>query len=178
MATVLDLGLLHYLLPVFSFLFIFSISYALLDKFKLIGDSVTVKSTASFAMAILFLFSGSAMEFVNFITPWFIVLIVVAFFLLALFTFMGVKNENWPKVIADVRVHWTIIIIVIILLFISIGHVFGGVFSPYDDEDTDKTPESEGLKAIVHPRVLGAIFILIIASFAVKFISNQMAPRD
>lgn len=173
MATFLDVGLLNYLLPVFSFIFVFAVSYALLDKFKLIGTNTAVKSAAAFSMGLLFLFSGAAMEFVNFITPWFVVLIIIAFFLLALFMFMGVKEESWPGVIADVRVHWTVIIIIIILLFIAISHVFGNVFSPYD-ETGDKTPESEGLKAVVHPRVLGAIFVLIVASFAVKFISSQL----
>ena len=58
MATILEsLGFIEFFLPVFSFLFIFVIVYAVLDKFKLMGESKAVKVIAALSIALLFLFS-------------------------------------------------------------------------------------------------------------------------
>ena len=43
MATVLDLGILEFFKPIFTFGLVFAIVYAILDKFKLLGDSKLAK---------------------------------------------------------------------------------------------------------------------------------------
>ena len=190
MASFLDIGLLGYFLPVFTFLFIFVISYAVLDKFKLLGENKGVKLVAAFSIAILFLFSSDALNFVNFITPWFIVLVVIAIFLIALFMFMGVKEETMISAVGRGDIVWPVIIIASILLIISLVHVFGGYMSPYGAEEGtkqvetpttttssetgDKTRESESLKSIVNPKILGALFLLIIATIAIAQISKGL----
>ncbi len=188
MATILDIRLLGYFLPAFTFLFILVISYAVLDKFNLLGKNTWAKLIASFSIALLFLFSTDALRFVNFITPWFIVLVVVAMFLIALFMFMGVKEDTMIKAVGSGEVVWTVIIISIILLIIASVHVFGDVMSPYDSGDStetmekttgdgtgDKTRESESLKTLVNPKVLGALFLLIVATFAIAYVSKGIA---
>ena len=189
MASFLDTGLLEYFLPAFTFLFIFVITYAVLDKFKLLGENKGVKLIAAFSIAILFLFSTDALQFVNFITPWFIVLVIIAMFLIALFMFMGVKEKTMVEAVGKGEVVWPIIIISIILLIISLVHVFGHVESPYEggvtgpgettvsDGTGDKTRESESLKTLVNPKILGALFLLIIATFAIKYISEGIIAK-
>ena len=56
MAT-LDISILEFLTPAFTFLFILVISYAILDKFKLLGDKVAPKLLAAFSVSMLFIFS-------------------------------------------------------------------------------------------------------------------------
>ena len=173
MATILeDLGFLQFFLPVFTFLFIFVLVYAVLDKFKLMGENKWLKLMAAFSIALLFLFSKDTLRFVEFITPWFIVLVVVALFILSLFMFMGLKEGDVEKTIKDPVVYWTIIVIIIILLIIAIGEVFTFV-AP----DQTGTPPSAGLAAVTHPRTLGALFLLVIAAFAVKFISTGFEKK-
>ena len=175
MATILeDLTLLQFFLPVFTFLFIFVLVYAVLDKFKLMGENKWLKLIASFSVALLFLFSQDTLKFVEFITPWFVVLIVLALFILSLFMFMGLKEGDVEKVVKDPVVYWTILVIIIILLIIAVGNVFTFV-SPY--QNGQQTPPTEGLSAIVHPRTLGALFLLVIAAFAVKFISTGFETK-
>ncbi|MBL7147804.1 MAG: hypothetical protein ISS82_03190 [Nanoarchaeota archaeon] len=187
MASFLDIGLLEYFLPAFTFLFIFVVSYAVLDKFKLIGDNKGLKLLAAFSIAILFLFSTDALQFVNFITPWFIVMVIIAMFLIALFMFMGVKEDAMVKAVGSGEVVWTVILIAIILLIIALVHVFGSFMSPYEEGSTEQvektitsdgtesqTRESESLKTIVNPKILGALFLLIIATFAITYISKGL----
>ena len=175
MATILqNLGFLEFFLPVFSFLFIFALVYAVLDKFKLMGENKWLKLIVSFSIALLFLFSKDTLRFVEFITPWFVVLIVLALFILSLFMFMGLKEGDLEKTAKDPIVYWTVLVIIIILLIIAIGEVF--TFVAPDDQTG--TPPTEGLRAVTHPRTLGAIFLLIVAAFAVKFISTGIEAKS
>lgn len=173
MASVLDIGLLNYFMPAISFLFIFAVVYAILDKFELLGKNKIVKAAVAFTIGLLFILSKSAMEFVNFTTPWFIVLVIVAFFILFILMFIGLSSNDLAKAAKDPAVYWTVIVIGLLFISISIVHVFGQKASPYGDDQTGQTRESEGLRTLVHPRVLGAIFLLIIATFAVRFISSS-----
>lgn len=187
MASFLDISLLEYFLPVFTFLFVFVVLYAVLDKFKLIGDNKGVKLLAAFSVSILFLFSSDALNLINFITPWFIVFVVIAMFLIALFMFIGVKEEALVKRVGSGEVIWPIIIISIILLIVALVHVFGEYQSPYKTGSTEetvkqtvsdgeqaKTREGESLKTIVNPKILGALFLLIVATFAISYISKGL----
>jgi len=175
MATILqDLGFLEFFLPVFTFLFIFVLLYAVLDKFKLMGENRWLKLIAAFSVALLFLFSQDTIRFVEFITPWFVVLVVLALFILSLFMFMGMKEGDLEKTVKDPVVYWTVLVIIIILLIIAIAEVFTFV-AP--ETGTGKPP-TEGLRAVTHPRTLGALFLLVIAAFAVKFISSHVESKS
>jgi len=187
MATVLDTGLIAYFLPAFTFLFIFVVAYAILDKFKLLGDNKGLKLVAAFSISMIFFFSTDALNLVNFITPWFIVLVIIAMFLISLFMFMGVKEDSVVKAVGSELVVWTVIIIAIILLIVALVHVFGTFLSPYDDVETGeidtttisdgtglKTRESESLNTLVNPKILGVLFLLIIAAFAVSTVSKGL----
>lgn len=173
MASFLDIGIVKFLTPVFVFLFIFALCYAVLDKFKLMGGNTLIRAVISFAVAMLFLFSDPAMELVKFLTPWFLIFVLVGFFIVALFLFLGVRGESMTKALENPTVFWIILILVIVLLLVAVSKVFSGAVSPYAGEE-GKNPISEGIKAIVHPRVLGALFLLIIAAFAVRFIGANI----
>ena len=172
MASILEtLSFVEFFLPLFGFLFILVLMYAILDKFKLMGDNKWVKWIASFSIALVFLFTQGALEFVNFITPWFVVLVVVSLFILSLFLFLGVKEGELSSAIKTPTVYWTIIILVLVLLFSAVAFVFGDFFSPYKDQP-DKQVTTEGLKTFTHPRVLGALFLLVVSAFMVRFIAQ------
>ncbi|MEK6907579.1 MAG: hypothetical protein AABW45_03555 [Nanoarchaeota archaeon] len=177
MATILEsLGFLEFFLPVFSFLFIFVIMYAVLDKFKLMGENKTLKFIASLSIALLFLFSKETLNFVNFVTPWFVVLVIIALFILSLFMFMGIKEKSMETTMGDPRVYWTVLVIIIILLIAAIGTVFSDFFSAEGGEITDPTKASI-TQILVHPRVLGALFLLVIVSFAIKNIAGVVESK-
>ena len=71
---------------------------------------------------------------------------------------------------------WPIFIVVILFLVVVITVVFQDTQSPYDQSE-DKTRTSEGFKTIFHPRILGAILILVIALFAISNVSKGLAKK-
>jgi len=169
MAT-LDISILEFLTPVFTFLFILVISYAMLDKFKLLGEKTAPKLLASFSIAMLFIFSKEALQVINIFTPWFLVLTIAGFLVIALLMFWGVKEESVSRAVSK-EVVWPIVIIGILFFVIVITIVFQDTQSPYDEED-EKTRTSEGFNAVFHPRLLGAIVLLVIALFAIRSVSE------
>ena len=174
MAT-LDISILKFLTPAFTFLFILVISYAILDKFKLLGDKTAPKLLAAFSVSMLFIFSTQALRVVNIITPLFLVLTIVGFLIIALLMFWGVKEESVIRAVSRDAV-WPIIIVGILFFVIVITIVFQDAQSPYDPAD-EKTRTSEGFNAIFHPRVLGAVLLLVIALFAISNISKGLVMR-
>ena len=171
MATLLDLSIFTYLTPLFTFLFILILSYAVLDKFKLLGQSFAPKAIAAFSISMIFIVSSRMLAIINIATPWFILMIFLGFFIMAMLMFLGIKQESVTETITSGSVVWPVIIISLILFIISITSAFQDVQSPYEDEP-EKTRTTEGLSALVHPRLLGAIFLLIITVYAIMFISQ------
>ena len=175
MATLLDLTILQYLTPLFTFLFILIISYAILDKFKLLGDKVAPKLLAAFSVSMLFIFSKEALNVINMFTPWVLVLAIAGFLLIAVLMFWGAKEESVMNAVTK-EAFWPIFIVVILFLVVVITVVFQDTQSPYDQSE-DKTRTSEGFKTIFHPRILGAILILVIALFAISNVSKGLAKK-
>lgn len=171
MATFLDLSILNYLTPLFTFLFILVISYAVLDKFKLLGEHFAPKAIAAFSIAMIFILSSRMMAAINIATPWFILMIILGFFIVAMLMFMGVKQESVTRAVSSGTVIWIVVIISLILFIISIITAFQDVNSPYEEIE-DKTRTTEGLNALVHPRLLGALFLLVMVTYAIMFISQ------
>jgi uncharacterized integral membrane protein len=89
--------------------------------------------------------------------------------------FWGVKEESVTRAITK-DVVWPIIIVGILFFVIVITIVFQDTQSPYDKSE-EKTRTSEGFNAIFHPRVLGAIFLLVIALFAISNISRGLVMK-
>ena len=171
MATVLDVGLLNFFLPVFTFLFITILCYAILRKVLKDLDNKAVW-VAAICLGLMALFSGKAIDLINFITPWYIVI-----FVFLLLTFMALMFWDVPQkdILQSLGGTTTIVIVGILILVLGISQVFSPVFSPYETTSGAKTIAGEALKTVFHPRILGAVFILIIAAFAVQRISEVEA---
>ncbi|MEM4230702.1 MAG: hypothetical protein QXF25_02405 [Candidatus Pacearchaeota archaeon] len=87
------LGLLYFM-PIFSFLFVFVIVYALLKKTQVLGDNDFMNALVGVIVATAFITASSARTYVETITPWFAVLIVAMFFILAVIGFSQQKIEG------------------------------------------------------------------------------------
>ena len=74
MATPLNPVVIEHLLPVFSFLFVFTISYALFRRADILRDK-NLDILAAFTISILFLFTPGALEIINIATPWFLLFV-------------------------------------------------------------------------------------------------------
>ena len=176
MATILDIGLLAYFSPAVVFLFIFVVLYAILQKIKILGDNQGINAVAALTVSLLFLFTSPAVELVTFITPWFVVLLVVIFATISMFLFMGAKPSDIAAEISSSGSVWTILIILLILLTIAITQVLGPSIAALTTEEGGPPGEQHFIRTVgqivFHPKMLGVLFLLFIASQAIRLISQ------
>ena len=170
MATLLDTGLLYHFLPLVTFLLIFSVVYIILENTDWLGKNKSLKFIAGVSIALVSLFAGGVVDLINYIVPWFVFIFIFLMMLFLGLTFLGIKKE----VIWDNLSIWTVMVIAFLLLLIGITQVYGNLFTPYAATNATQTIGSETLKTIFHPRVLGAIFILIVASLSIRFIAPRL----
>ena len=172
MATILDVGILSHFIPIFIFLFVFVIFYAVLLKTHILGENKGLISLVSFVVALLFIITQSASEFIQLVTPWFVVLIIVVMCFLLIFMFLGIKPDAIAGAVSDEAVVWTIVIILLVLLGLALTKVIGPGIAGLTQEDPEEGFMGTIGSILFHPKILGVIVILIIASFAIKGISK------
>jgi len=176
MATILDIGILNYFSPAIVFLFIFVLLYAVLQKIKILGDNPGINALIAFSTSLLFLFTSPALELVTFITPWFVVLLIIVFVVLSLFMFMGAKPSDIAAEMSTTGNVWIILIILLVLLVVALTQVLGPSIASLTSDESGPPGEqhfSQTIGAIVfHPKMLGVIFLLFIASQAVRLVSQ------
>lgn len=95
--TSVDLSLIQNYLPILSFLLVFVVVFAMLAKYKILGESKFVNLFVSFLIAAIFVSLTSAREYVISITPWFAVFVIVSLFILSLVGFSGKIPEVFTK---------------------------------------------------------------------------------
>ncbi|MFH1308062.1 MAG: hypothetical protein ABIH72_04375 [archaeon] len=153
MANMVDVSGLEYYMPIFSFLFIFVIIFALLAKTKLLGENKFINLIISFVIAIIFTLITSIRSFVETVVPWFAVLIVALFFVLMIIGFSQKKMEDMMKP----GLAWVFIALLVIVFLVAAIVVFPGTLEPLYDDFTDWT-DSGG--------IAGGILLIIIAAIA------------
>ncbi len=171
MATLLDTTLLLHFLPFFVFIFIFTVLFAVLKSTELLSKNDSLNFIAALSIALVSLFVQPAIDLISFVVPWFAFLFIFLTLLFAVFLFLGKSKQD----IWDTLNIWTILIVIFLILLVGFVTVFEELFTPYEESDDGKTIGGQTLKTLFHPRVLGAIFILIIASLAIKLISKEVA---
>lgn len=157
---VVDFSGLASIIPVFGFLLVFVVVYALLSKTKILGENKFVHIFTSFCIAIFFLISANAIEYVKIVTPWFATFIISMLFILILVGLMQKKIEDFVKP----WVAWTIIIILMAIFVGSAIYVFADVINKY----------LGGPKTfLLQPQIFGIIILILVALFASWLITKK-----
>lgn len=195
MASFLDTGVLNYFLPVFVFMFVFTAIFAILEKTKILGDSKTLNVSAALSIAVLSLFTGTFVGLVAIVVPWFIFLAVILVLVFMVFGFFsaGEFKESIPG-IWKIFGQTPIFVIMLIIILIAISIVFDTTLSPYQvssqeavsiaastSGSTDAELTTPGatnsreqtVKTLTHPRMLGALLMLIIAAASMRFLVDK-----
>ena len=123
----IDITGIYFFMPVFSFLFVVFIVYAILAKSKILGESGFVNVLVSFIMAIIFMSFSSLDLYVQTIIPWFVVLVVCVFLVLLI---VGFSSGGITKILSNKAVGWIIIAILLVIFLIAAIKVFNPVFHP------------------------------------------------
>ena len=157
----IDLSGLAYFMPIFGFLFVFLIVYALLAKTKILGGNMFIDLIVAGIIAVIFSTVSSAQEYVETATPWFVVLVLVLFFILIL---IGLSQQEIADIMKPGFV-WVFIVALILIFLISAIKVFPSTFGDLWYEVTDFiTTEA---------RIAGAIILLIIAGLTAWVITRK-----
>src|SRR3990172_9828837 len=121
MATLLDavgtlqsFGVYSTILP---FLLITAVVYAVLLKYKTLGENKTVNAIIAIVIGLVFISVARAVNFINIILPFVTIFLVMLVLVMLIFTFMGVKGET----ISDAITKYPAIIFIFILIFVVIG---------------------------------------------------------
>jgi hypothetical protein len=115
-----------FFIPIFAFLLIFIVVYALLKKTGAIGGNEPVMLFVSFILATFFILEVSLVEFVRFSSAWITVVIIAVFFLIAIIGFLPGKEPlgfltkgNWLA--------WTVLALIVGVFLFSSIYVFNWV---------------------------------------------------
>ena len=118
---------LAYFMPIFSFLFVFVIMFAMLKKTNLLTDSNVTNGIISVIVASMFVTFSSVRVYLENVVPWFAVLAVALFFILLILGFSQQKIDvaiggEFGKVFA----------VMMILIFFFVGiKVFSNTLMPF-----------------------------------------------
>lgn len=159
---VVDISGIFFFMPVFSFLFVFLISYAILVKTQILGEMPFVNVLVSFILAIVFMSFSSVELYIRTIIPWFAVLFVIVFLILLV---AGLSTKNLDGIMTN-KFAWIIITILVAMFLIAAIKVFNPVLHP-DLVITSGDGTQEGivqqLSDILDSRVAGGVLLLVIA---------------
>lgn len=187
MATILDIGLLGIAAPIFGFLLIFIIAYGFLSKTQLFGDQKGLYALIAVCLAFIVLISDAVAILLFFMTPWFFVLVFIAFFVIFLLMIFGLKPEQLTAGSSQEMRTWAIILSVVILIF-GLGQAFGQtsleattgtdtVREPTDPSAGGVATDDFGtnvINTLVNPKVLGLIAIMLVAVFSMFLLTRTV----
>ena len=97
MATFLDIGLLEGFKVVLTFIFVYVLLYATLQKTKPFGDigssgPTGIHAILSLAIAIVSISLPEIREIINFMVPWFFIVLVLGFLMMFIAVALGAKE--------------------------------------------------------------------------------------
>jgi len=179
--AVLDISLLKFLSPLITFLLIWGITYAVLEKSNILKGTKQFHAFLGFIVALLFSFTPKAVTLIETVTPWIVVLFVVVILILVLFLATGWTEHSFQEAMGEPVMRWTLIIIILIILVASLTKVFapispvaGGETSIENGEDGSGAVGEEKRRAVFSPKILGAVFLLIVAAFAIRLLTPSL----
>jgi len=160
--AVVDISGIFFFMPVFSFLFVFLISYAILVKTKILGEMPFVNVLVSFILSIVFMSFSSIELYIRTIIPWFVVLFVIVFLILLV---AGLSTKNLDGIMVN-KFAWVVITVLVVIFLIAAIKVFNPVLHPdlvVTSGDGTQVGIVQQLSDILDSRVAGGVLLLVIA---------------
>jgi len=127
MATFLDISLLGGAKVIFTFLLVYVIVWGMLVWIKPFGKDMPTGPYALIGLLAGFftVISGTARYVIEYMTPWFLFLILFLFFVLFIVRMFNVNEGNLFGIISNPTVYTIIIVFILIILFFALGSAFG-----------------------------------------------------
>lgn len=170
MATFLDITGLEQFSSFFVFIFVWLAVYALLMYSKVI-QSHAINIVIGLIIALFVLFSPVATGAIRFIAPWFAIILIFLMLITVLINSFGAGDiASYSHLRGIFLVVILGILIIGFLSFIREQTVVPGDNETIDKEDIDFTKTTN---VIFHPKILGMIFILLVAIFTIALLAGK-----
>lgn len=166
MATFLEIAGLQQFSSFFVFIFVWLVVYAILSYSKILGVNKAINIISGLIIGLFVLFSPIATGTIEYIAPWFaVVFIFVIFVTIALKLFGVAEAES----LGSLRL-MTLVVIILITVIGALSYVRQEVTVPDDEGDIDY---SKTTSLLFHPKILGILFIMIIAVFTIVLMAGK-----
>jgi len=151
---------IYFFMPVFSFLFVFVVVYAILAKTKVLGEQ-KVNLIVSFVMAIIFMNFSSMQLYVETMLPWFVVFVICLFLVLIIMAF---STKDVGKMMTPAFA-WVMVAILVVIFLISAIKVFNPVFHPEYGITSGSSPQIiSQIRSVFDNSTSGSVLLLIVAA--------------
>lgn len=158
--SAVDLSGITYVLPIVSFLLVFVIVFAVLQKAKII-EKIWIQVFVSFLFATVFISATGPTKYVENIVPWFVMFVISLFLVMLMMGFVGKMSDSLHKGIGI-----AFVAIVIIMFVVSAIVVFNDSLSPYLPWSSDSGTGSAGefTNWFYSGRVMGAVLLIVVSA--------------
>lgn len=164
MSSTVDLTGIAYFNPILSFALILVLAFAVLKKTKILGESTGIQAIISIILSLIFVSVVNVREYVEMVSPWFAVLIVLMFFVIFLAAFALGK----PDAIAKPWLAW-VFIGLLAIVFLYLGYHQFNVASNSDFIDLKHW--------IREPKVAGGLWLVIFGVIVTFAITRKAAGK-
>ena len=125
MVAGVDLSFMGLFLPIFAFLLVMIVIYAILQKSQLLGDNPAISLFLSILMASFFIVEVQLVDFVSYTSSWVSVFVVVLFMLFLIMAFVpGADGATGLKILEGKAISWIILGLMVVFFLFSASYVF------------------------------------------------------
>jgi len=172
-ASTVDISGINYFLPIISFILVFIIGYAVLNRTK-IFENKGIELFIAFLISILFISVVNARIYLELIAPWFVIPLVSLFVILVLTGFVGKDVDKFKKGFGI-----AFIFILFAIFLISAFFVFSSSITPYlpggDARYAD--PYFLSLTSWLFSSKFGGALLLILVGLLVSWILTRTGKK-
>ncbi|MBW2983880.1 hypothetical protein KY361_02095 [Candidatus Woesearchaeota archaeon] len=167
MATFLDVTGLQYFSNFFVFIFVWLAIYAILGYTKILGENKGIHIILGLVIALLVILSPIATGAIAFISPWFALVFVFLIFIMMALKVFGASTADLA---ASSQLKVAFLAFIFLILIVGIfAYIREQAAIPSGEEiDYQKTTS-----VIFHPKVLGIVFVLLIAVFTIVLMAGK-----
>jgi len=159
----LDVSWVSQGIPIYAFLLVFVIFYAILAKVKIVGDSKAINGLISLIFAVIFLSFSTVREYMVNVTVGFTVLLTGAFLFMLLIAFIIKDPEKFFKPLG-------IVFIIILALIIIIALFY--TFLPGESESGANETLINIKHFMLQDSVLSGILLIVAAAIAIFVVTR------
>ena len=182
-----DVGLLANFVIIFPFLLVWVVVFGVLSATKTFGNNKGIHAIIGLALAFLFIMSKDAVAAINIASSWFVLLFLFIIFTVMAFKAFGAQDSQVMSVLSNPEFRFIgtwIGVFSVIIMIASLSHVHGQRLLEEGTGEGTTIEAGEGnvnsgefqenvWNTIFHPKVLGLIVMLLIASFTVRYMASS-----